>query len=106
MLDRKRKTSGNLSGSPAFDKYTLPPISEEEKKILDMFVDDDEHQPGGLCIDSRDLYKWLNKLMGDYKKVKMKDLKRYRECLDAKNKGKIEFSSLLLLVSKDVERLE
>ena len=32
MLDRKRKTSGNLSGSPAFDKYTLPPISEEEKK--------------------------------------------------------------------------
>ena len=38
-LDRKRKTSGNLSGSPAFDKYTLPPISEEEKKILDMFVD-------------------------------------------------------------------
>ena len=36
----------------------------------------------------------------------MKDLKRYRECLDPDNKGKIEFSSLLLLVSKDVERME
>ena len=38
--DREGKTSENFSlANIAFDKYALPPISEEEKKILDMFVD-------------------------------------------------------------------
>lgn len=38
------------------------------------------------------------------KLVKMKDVVRYRECL--LSGGKIEFSKLLLLASKDVEKLE
>ena len=52
------------------------------------------------------VYFKFNFLFIHHQQVKMKDLKRYRECLDPNNKGKIEFSSLLLLCSKDVERLE
>ena len=75
-------------------------LSEEDHKFLDMFVNDTKTSTGsngGLYINSRELYKELKKLFDGIKKVKMKDINKYRSRLDPENTGRIEFSQLLRL---------
>ena len=39
-----------------------------ESEILDMFVDDEPINEGnGAFIDDKDLYKWMKRLIGDFK---------------------------------------
>ena len=40
-----------------------------ESDILDMFVDDEPINEGdaGAFIDDKDLYKWMKRLIGDFK---------------------------------------
>ena len=75
-------------------------LTEEDHKFLDMFVADTETSTGpncGLYISSRELCKELKKLFEGIKKVKMKDVNKYRSRLDPENTGRIEFSQLLRL---------
>ena len=104
--------------SEFYDEY-LRKQKKYEDEILDQVVDWlEENNPTSskssfpsprnkkYFIDSGDLCKELKLLMGDLKIVKMKDVHRYRICLDAKNTGKIEFCRLLELVSKEVAEIE
>ena len=75
-------------------------LTEEDHKFLEMFVDDTKTSTGpngGLYISSRELCKELKKLFEGIKKVKMKDVNKYRSRLDPENTGRIEFSQLLRL---------
>ena len=75
-------------------------LSEEDHKILDMFVENGKtstNRNSGLYINSRDLCKELKKLLDGIKKVKIKDVNKYRSRLDPENTGRIEFSQLLHL---------
>ena len=76
-----------------------------ESYILDMFVDD-KIEENKLQIETGELFKWMKILLEDYRKLKMKDLNYYQSNQDPNNNGKIEFSNLLKLASKEVDVFE